>query len=1105
MLRPFLLVGVGGSGGKTLRVIRDELSRRLKQSGWTGEFPTAWQFLHIDVPTIADGNDPGLPEQLPERDYQGMVANGVDYLTIDTAMTRSGGSHVADALGGWRPDPNRVNIPASRGAGQFRALGRVITVASMERVRDALQGARRQLSGAEVMGELQAVTRQLGSTPTTVAPEPTVIVISSIAGGTGSGAVIDVCDAVRALGDKWANEIIGLLYAPDVFDYLPEEARRGVRPNSLAAVAELLSGYWNDEGPSEGTVQLFSKYGVQLGSARRLGPRYPFLVGARNENVSYQTQNDIYQAMGRSLSSWVASPVLQDRMSAYIQAQWAATAQSVPDKLPLHAQGTETPFVALGSARVGLGRDRFRDYASEHLARSTVERILRRHEELRAPADDRTEKKLIQDTADLVFGGFLAASGMDERGADRNQIIDALRPLTLKGDLKSVYVETLNKIKETIPEKGARAADVRRGIRNLVNDRRSSFQTAQLAARIDVARDWVKAIQEDLTILTAKSISQHGAPVTVALLKRLTTEIKQVRDELLSEAATHRRWAADIDQLVRGALDDADTAVILQTTDRLTEAVRRAVDTFAQEQEAEFKELAADLIPDLAANVLEPLIEAVAHGTESLANDNSGRDGRGSTTAQWPLGEDIPQRLRPAPNEFLLEAADSYPNILADLVARTIGNEQASEARREADMQVLLGTDDLEGPAQVLISRETLWTPRNHNLHQSVMAAPARASFRMIASPADLLNRSSDWLHREGTAAGKYMTEGLKDYLSPEAVGPTEHKKRLNRFEGQLNAALSAGAPLVKINASVLVQVHDRHEVSYTTSFSEIPLPDKSPSRDLLKKVLEAKGHWNEGIAKAFSDGAGEFIDIFTVLSEPYEPVVFDSLMRPIAAEWGARSKSDQKAEFWRWRRSRPLAEALPFSPSVLHSLVRGWFVAGLMDQLEVGDNGAKVFAPSAIGQGGEFVPFPWPTLTTVKPTGPELLPALLESVSLAMLDVNSTESLVPMRPYERLLELGIGASDEVPAELERWILEGKNAQGTSSDVDWEVRRTAAEQRLDGLMSNFSTHFEQVSKQTDLLDFPGSYELRGQIKACLGDLQRSVRSIQPVSAAGGFF
>src|SRR5690606_22316283 len=112
-------------------------------------------------------------------------------------------------------------------------------------------------------------------------------------------------------------------------------------------------------------------------------------------------------AMGRSIASWVASSALQDKITAYIEGQWAATNQAVPDRLPLHPQGTETPFSALGSARVGLGRDRFQDYAAEHLARTVVDRFLRRHEELRQPGDDRTDKQLVRDTADDVWGGFL--------------------------------------------------------------------------------------------------------------------------------------------------------------------------------------------------------------------------------------------------------------------------------------------------------------------------------------------------------------------------------------------------------------------------------------------------------------------------------------------------------------------------------------------------------------------------------------------------------------------------------------------------------------------------------------------------------------------------
>ena len=152
---------------------------------------------------------------------------------------------------------------------------------------------------------------------------------------------------------------------------------------------------------------LLEKQGITTGDVDRIGPRYSFLVGARNEFVSYATQNDVYRAMGRSLASWVASPTLQDRMEAYTQGNWAQTAVTVQDNLPLKSNEMETPFTALGSARVSLGRDRFRDYASERLARTAVQRVLLRHEELRERDDDRTERALIEDLAQPMFGSFL--------------------------------------------------------------------------------------------------------------------------------------------------------------------------------------------------------------------------------------------------------------------------------------------------------------------------------------------------------------------------------------------------------------------------------------------------------------------------------------------------------------------------------------------------------------------------------------------------------------------------------------------------------------------------------------------------------------------------
>ena len=80
---------------------------------------------------------------------------------------------------------------------------------------------------------------------------------------------------------------------------------------------------------------------------------------------------------------------------------------------------------------------------------------------------------------------------------------------------------------------------------------------------------------------------------------------------------------------------------------------------------------------------------------------------------------------------------------------------------------------------------------------------------------------------------------------------------------------------------------YERHEIKDSLSFSEIPLPERSPAKATLVDLLQQRNQWTEKVAKSFTDSDGGAIDIFTVLGEPYEPVVFDSLMKPVAAEWG--------------------------------------------------------------------------------------------------------------------------------------------------------------------------------------------------------------------------
>ena len=58
MYRRVVFVGLGGSGGKTLRFLKRDLRHWLTEHNWPESrgIPEGFQFLHIDTPTVQDRN-----------------------------------------------------------------------------------------------------------------------------------------------------------------------------------------------------------------------------------------------------------------------------------------------------------------------------------------------------------------------------------------------------------------------------------------------------------------------------------------------------------------------------------------------------------------------------------------------------------------------------------------------------------------------------------------------------------------------------------------------------------------------------------------------------------------------------------------------------------------------------------------------------------------------------------------------------------------------------------------------------------------------------------------------------------------------------------------
>ena len=1145
MYRSFVLVGLGGSGGKTIRFVKRELSKRLEEMGWDGGIPAAWQFLHIDTPTIPDGNELNdVVDQVGLDEYLGLVGDSVTFKGVTAELDSD--PEIRNEMVGWRIDPANLAVPIGLGAGQFRAVGRTVAMAQGKEIRNRLKASFRRTADPGARSELTELFAQTHpNEPRSDVPgQPIVIVISSLAGGTGAGLIMNVCDVIGEMEE--CEGVFSFLYTPEVFGAMGGVGD-GVFANSLAAISEILNGYWLHGSDHLGGVpQRRNADLTRAGGAKSLdrsGPNYPFLVGLRNASGnSFSNAVELFGAVGSGLATTMTDHRLQSSLFAYEIANWQlnASRQTVASTNDTLVSGENSgdverqgigAFQGLGTSRLSIGLDFFENYAAQRIAKDAARyaALAHVHSDEAQLVTEQTgtndPDELAGHIADNQLDHFLSLAGLSELGPERNQLKDALRPDQATRDaLLSDARSTAYRLGEV--GSGGTATESVWGERldHGVQEAARSYSKAYRDALKANVHRWVENHPQAVLDTVEDFISRHGLVVAAALVQRAVRYLvgsNGVVEELRgdNELNQYRSWSSEetvrlgVVSPVQGLGSKVDNS-----HQALVEGAEEGLHLMAFVGEAHICEVAASVAESFAVGFLRPLAAALERESRLLETELRGP---AANWAEWADGLP-PRELQPPVSEITLIEADEFAATFDDLVAESYSDDgQAENRRRRLREEITSGSflredSDIDAAGTRAIAVAVSWSPGT-SIDPDELRPQSEAMFQIALTPAELQKRARAWMRQPNCAFDKLLSSTLRSYLGDDpvfkgAVDPETLRQRQQRFEAKLRQMLSVAEPLIGIDANLKGQVNP--ELGTRTSLSGLPFLSHELESTVKSFVAATLG--DSAVAEVLDDDASTtHVTALKRFNGAVSPLIISSLFQPISENWAAATGEVSRSHFWSRRRARVLSEFIPAPQEHIAAMCRGWFIGvalGIIDR--------KADAAIEIGRPNKSPAlFPYPALSSTASRRDQLA-VVLESLALAYVLVSQEGNLRPLEAYQRLRDLGADAEGRGPngnlylyeiqsgtsqlgRDLEGWISTGE-APGQITNP--RAHGDTPSMRVDSLLEElqkarvaYSDEFER--RQSDwannaykLGDRPWWPGLADSILKALEDLEMAVAS-----------
>ncbi|OBB97456.1 tubulin-like doman-containing protein [Mycolicibacterium peregrinum] len=1034
-MRRFLVVGCGGSGGATLAFMMDQLRSELHAAG-VDKVLSGWQFVHIDVPSAAESGPEGLAN-VPAQggSYIGCGPQGSSYAILDGALSqRLAADGALDAIATWAPrNPQEVTNPISAGAGQYRAIGRMITLSKASEIHARLQAAWDALFRVETISEMSTVSVP-GMGRFDPNEPPLVLVVSSMAGGAGASMALDICRLLTLVTGLDPKLMGVFMVTPDIFESLPESARIGVRANALAMLGEIVASQTG--AAREHDVRILRALGQHHGD----GEPIPFArvfpvgryIGADRTLFGDGSQYAVYRGLARGLAGLMMSGKASDQFVSY---DLGNTASPTGDRDVLGwgiSSWDVLPWGTYGFSSLSMGRDRYAEYAAQRLARSCADKLSFGHLQAGNPASSNEQLDTLLSSQWQAHCNELrmpAAAGDEQArvGILGNWIANGAFPHEAVSSTVNGLIE--RQLRGYLPNpQGMSAEQWVPVFRQAVMNRRADLARACSETAYAMVFSWHREFADQVEQMVGTAAASLGLPYARELIDRLRLHLDSVLAPGIAQlgamgppdiVAIPPQVDAALRSL-RGVMTNADQVLGI-ALDGFRSTVRRQLYADAAAR-------MADVLRVMGAELLAPLRDALGEAMILLEKARSEPPSdvglaRLSTDqyVAWPSDADelVPSRFAEANNEVLLISSSAFKQRYETDLPKAVGGSNAMIPLRtavdDATTRVILGLWQTTGGTAApggLIERTATWVTRalGTDPENGRPRVPSMAQFDVHTRPAELLARARLYVGRPGESFEEFCKVSLRDYVQGAGASESELVNRRRDIDTKFAEALSLARPLASVNDQALQRVHPGQQVEYRYKFSEIPFAGQ-PVAETLAEVLRA----NPRIDQATKDNYGRSlsdedsvtrIDIFGSYPN-YSPLVFDSVLKPAAQQW-AQTAGPGRGAFWRYRRSRPLSASLPMTDAERRTMTAGWFLGQMLGRIQIP---ASPFTdPVRIydGDDNQWLSFPNPLLTppSAFTASYDWLPAVLESSLLAIATSHEPPVMRSLRPYTVLRAL---------------------------------------------------------------------------------------------------